>query len=248
MSEIVESKETPTAPPEEKAAAVNKMFSAIAPRYDLLNHLLSFGVDLWWRKIGTDALGPIVAGEKAFDIACGTGDFALAIAKKNREADVVGADFVEPMVEIARHKAADAGLAKRVRFEQGDAMNLRYDDGSFHGITCAFGVRNFGDLQKGLNEMARVITPGSKMVILEFTQPTNPLFAAFYKFYFTKVLPFLGGLLSGRRSAYEYLPDSVYKFPAPDRFMAMLEEAGLADVSVRPLTFGVCGLYVGTKR
>ncbi|MBF0171069.1 MAG: bifunctional demethylmenaquinone methyltransferase/2-methoxy-6-polyprenyl-1,4-benzoquinol methylase UbiE [Nitrospinae bacterium] len=247
MSGPTESSDTPTAAPEAKAAAVNTMFTAIAPRYDLLNHLLSFGVDLWWRKVGTEALGPLGPGQTALDLACGTGDFALQIARVNREANVVGADFVEPMVEIARHKGAAAGLAHRVRFEQGDAMGLRYADASFDGITCAFGVRNFGDLQKGLAEMARVITPGSRMVILEFTTPTNRLFGALYRFYFTKVLPFLGGLLSGRRSAYEYLPDSVYKFPDPPAFIRMLEEAGLTEVTFRPLTFGICGLYAGTR-
>jgi len=232
----------------DKAASVNTMFSAIAPRYDLLNHLLSFGFDIVWRKRATKALGRLGVGESALDIACGTGDLTIEIARRNREATVIGADFVTAMVELARLKVGRKGLAGRVSMEQGDAMSLRFADATFDGVTCAFGVRNFGDLQRGLNEMARVLKPGGRMVILEFTQPESRLFGVLYKYYFTRVLPFVGGVISGRRSAYEYLPDSVYQFPNPAAFSAMLEAAGLERVSYETLTFGVCALHCGVRR
>ena len=231
----------------DKAKAVNEMFSAIADRYDFLNHFLSIGIDITWRKRATELLGPLRQG-CALDLACGTADLTIELAKANPAAQITGADFVDRMVQLGKEKVTAKGLDKQITLEIGDAMNLSYPDNHFDGITCAFGVRNFADLEQGIAEMVRVLKPGGRMVILEFTQPKNVIFAMMYRFYFTRILPLLGGLVSGRRSAYDYLPDSVYKFPLPDRFSDLLIKSGMEGVSFFPLTFGICGLHAGVKR
>ena len=232
---------------EARANAVREMFSSIAHRYDFLNRLLSFRQDVRWRKKAVASLGPL-SGRTFLDIACGTGDLSIAIAEAGGEsASVVGGDFSPEMVEIGLQKVETKNLAGRVRLERADALSLPYPDNSFDGVTCAFGVRNFADLDRGLKEMARVIKPGGRMVILEFTTPTSPLMAFFYRLYFTRVLPAIGGVVSGKRSAYEYLPDSVYKFPSPPELAEKIKSAGMASVSFAPLTFGICGIHSGTK-
>lgn len=232
---------------EAKARAVEAMFSSIARRYDLLNHLLSLGFDISWRKFAVAKFGR-PEGKAYLDVACGTGDLSLALARAgDGTARVTGCDFSRKMVEIGASKVIREGLDGRVRLEFGDALNLSYQDNSFDGSMCAFGVRNFADLEKGLSEMIRVVKPGGRVVILEFTTPSNRLIAAAYKFYFTKALPFIGGLVSGNRSAYEYLPDSVYKFPTPPRLSATLKGLGMEGVEFFPLTFGICGVHTGVK-
>ena len=233
---------------ETKAEAVREMFSAIAHRYDMLNHLLSFGIDITWRKRAVACFGDGYTGE-FLDIACGTGDLSIAIAEGGSGgARVLGGDFSERMVEIGREKMKNKGLEGRITLELADALNLTYADGRFDGVTCAFGVRNFADLDRGLWQMARVLKKGGRMVILEFTTPQNMFFAAIYRFYFTRVLPLVGGMISGRKSAYEYLPDSVYRFPTPRETLRKLEDLGLEKTEFIPLTFGICGIYTGVKK
>lgn len=232
---------------ETKARAVEAMFTSIARRYDLLNHLLSLGLDISWRKSAV-AMFERPGGKAYLDVACGTGDLSLALARAGDGATrVTGCDFSRKMVEIGAAKVGREGLDGRVRLEFGDALNLSYPDNSFDGSMCAFGVRNFADLERGLSEMIRVVKPGGRVVILEFTTPSNRVIAAGYKFYFTRALPFIGGLVSGNRAAYEYLPDSVYKFPTPPRLSATLEGLGLEQVGFSPLTFGICGVHTGVK-
>jgi demethylmenaquinone methyltransferase/2-methoxy-6-polyprenyl-1,4-benzoquinol methylase len=231
----------------QKADAVKSMFTAIARRYDFLNHFLSFGIDILWRKEAVRKLGPL-AGKKIYDIACGTGDLSIQIAQSEPTVTVVGEDFSEGMVAIAGPKVTARQLDDRITIGMGDALCMTYPDNTFDGITCAFGVRNFADLQKGLGEMVRVIKPGTPLVILEFTQPKNVFFSFIYRLYFTKILPILGGLVSGKKSAYQYLPDTVYAFPTPPQLSGKLESAGLEKVTFTPLTFGICGLHVGLKR
>jgi len=233
----------------QKARAVERMFSSIASRYDLLNHLLSLGLDIRWRNQAVAAFTDGVNGRKILDVACGTGDLALALARAGDDSTMVtGGDFSNGMLAIAQEKVARAGLAGRLSLEFLDALNIGHKDGCFDGVTCAFGVRNFAGLDRGLAEMTRILRPGGRMVILEFTTPSNRVIAAVYRLYFTRVLPFIGGLISGNRGAYEYLPDTVYKFPTPDQLSARLAALGLRDVKFTPLTFGICGIHTGVKQ
>lgn len=231
-----------------KAKAVREMFSDIAHRYDFLNHFLSLGIDITWRKKAV-AKFTAPAGKKILDVACGTGDLSIALAHAGGPTTkIVGADFAENMLVIGDKKIKTAKLDERISLGVGDALNLEFDDVSFDGVMCAFGVRNFADLDRGLGEMARVTKSGGELVILEFTQPTNRMIAELYGFYFTRVLPFMGGLVSGKRSAYEYLPASVYKFPTPPKLTEKLESVGFTKVTFMPLTFGICGIHYGIKR
>ncbi|MDH5478788.1 MAG: bifunctional demethylmenaquinone methyltransferase/2-methoxy-6-polyprenyl-1,4-benzoquinol methylase UbiE [Nitrospinota bacterium] len=233
---------------DQKAEAVERMFSSIAPRYDLLNHFLSLGFDIRWRKRAVGAFPGGVAGKNILDVACGTGDLALALARAGDDATrVTGGDFSSNMLAIGGEKVAKAGLGARLTLEFLDALKIEHPDGAFDGVTCAFGVRNFADLDRGLLEMARILKPGGRMVILEFTTPTNRVIAAAYRLYFTRILPFIGGLISGNRGAYEYLPDTVYKFPTPDQLSARIAKLGLAEVGFTPLTFGICGIHTAIK-
>ena len=220
------------------------MFSSIARRYDLLNTVLSFGFDKGWRK---DAVRAAFAGgaTRVLDVATGTADLALALKKYRPQAEVIGVDFVEAMLEIGRRKAREQGVT--VRLEQGDGLALPYPDSSFDALTIAYGLRNFADLDRGLAEFYRVLRPGGRLVVLEFPPPPEGVFGALFKVYFLQILPRLGGLVSGRRSAYTYLPDSVLKFPPPKALAARLEHAGFYGVRYRLQTFGVSALHTGEK-
>ncbi len=222
------------------------MFSAIAPRYDFLNRLLSAGRDRLWRREAVAQVRP-ERGGRHLDVATGTADVALEIFRqKGGEAFVVGSDISLEMMRIGRRKAGLAGKKDRIAFVRAPGEALPFRDGAFDSASVAFGIRNVADRERGLAEMCRVVRPGGRIVVLEFSQPEGALFGSLYRLYFTKVLPRIGGLVS-RRSAYAYLPESVQSFPPPAEFAEMMRKAGCATVDRRPLTFGIVTLYVGTR-
>ncbi len=220
------------------------MFDSIAGRYDLLNRVLSMGVDRGWR---TQATREVLANnpQDVLDVATGTGDFALTIKKLSPATRVVGSDFAVKMLEIARGKAAQQNL--EIPFEQGDALNLPYDDGSFDAVSCSFGFRNFADFRCGLQEFHRVLRPGGRCVILEFPPPPENLLGQGYNVYFRHVLPFIGGLISGRPEAYRYLPESVIAFPKPEILRGLMQEVGF-EARFTVLTAGLAAIHVGVKQ
>jgi demethylmenaquinone methyltransferase/2-methoxy-6-polyprenyl-1,4-benzoquinol methylase len=219
------------------------MFSQIAPRYDLLNRLLSAGVDQSWRRAAVrEALKH--SPKRVLDLACGTGDLTLLLKKSAPEAEVVGGDFAPPMLELARAKAQKSGL--QVRFQEADALNLNFPDEHFDAITIAFGFRNFADYERALAELYRVLRQGGRLCILEFPPPPKSGLGVLYRFYFTRVLPYVGGLISGNAAAYRYLPASVERFPAPEVLRGMMEKAGFR-VRYRLFTGGIAALHVGEK-
>jgi demethylmenaquinone methyltransferase/2-methoxy-6-polyprenyl-1,4-benzoquinol methylase len=231
---------------DEKNRTIGDMFSAIAPRYDFLNRLLSAGIDRRWRRLAVRAAAP-ASGGRFLDVATGTADVALEIFRqKGSEARVTGADISPGMMRIGQRKAAKAGVGSRMTFVQAPCESLPFRDAAFDSATISFGIRNVVDRERGLAEMCRVVRPGGRVVVLEFSLPGNPLFAALYRFYFTTLLPRIGGLFS-KRSAYAYLPESVLSFPTPEAFSGMMVAAGCSSVSRTPLTFGIATLYVGTR-
>lgn len=228
-----------------KKEKVQEMFNGIAPKYDLLNHLLSLGIDKAWRR---KAMRELERGAKdrVLDVACGTGDFSIE-ALRHGVRQVVGVDISENMLAVAREKARDKGLEEQLEFLYGDSEQLTFPDGNFDAVTVAFGVRNFEHLERGLREMCRVLRPGGRVVILEFSTPDRFPMKQLYRFYFKHILPRVGGLVSGDRGAYEYLPASVFAFPQGDRFLDIMRACGFRDVRRRPLTFGIATLYTGEK-
>lgn len=232
---------------QEKKEQVREMFDNIAPSYDRLNHTLSFQIDKLWR-CHVVRIVKRMAPRRILDVATGTGDLALAMARTIPGVQVLGIDLSEKMLAEAARKAAARGLDERVILAPGDAERLELSDASVDVVTSAFGVRNFGDLEKGLREFARVLKPGGKVVILEFSTPRNPLFRKVYGFYSHRLLPVIGGAVSKDRKAYEYLPASVDEFPAPARFMEMMQQAGFSACRARSQSFGIAQIYVGEKR
>ncbi|MBM7116760.1 bifunctional demethylmenaquinone methyltransferase/2-methoxy-6-polyprenyl-1,4-benzoquinol methylase UbiE [Archangium primigenium] len=225
---------------------VRQMFSSIATRYDVTNEVLSLGIHRLWRRKAV-RLSQARPGDRVLDCASGTGDLALAFKRRVGEAGrVVGTDFCKEMLDSAPAKAAREGL--QVEFQVADAMDLPFADDAFDVASIAFGIRNVDDPVKCLREMARVVRPGGRVVVLEFGQPTG-FFGALFRFYSKVVMPRVGGLLTGNRAAYEYLPRTSAAFPAGERFLAMMEEAGAYQERVaHPLTFGTSYIYVGTVR
>jgi demethylmenaquinone methyltransferase/2-methoxy-6-polyprenyl-1,4-benzoquinol methylase len=223
---------------------VRQMFSSIAPRYDVTNEVLSFGVHRLWRRVAVKASGAR-PGHKVLDCATGTGDLALAFKRTvGGEGSVLGTDFCQEMLIPAPAKAAREGL--EVKFEVADALALPYADDSFDVASIAFGIRNVDDPVRCLKEMARVVKPGGRVVVLEFGQPSGP-FGALFRFYSRYIMPAVGGLLTGNRAAYQYLPKTSANFPAGQRFVALMEQAGcFSERQARPLTFGTAYVYVGT--
>ena len=231
---------------EEAARAVRRMFSAIAPRYDLLNRLLSFWFDQSWRRRAAGALAPRLARDdsRALDLCCGTGDLALALKRVSAGA-VVGADFARSMLARAAEKAAAQRMP--IRLVEADALKLPFADGCFDVVAAAFGFRNLANYQQGLREIHRVLKPGGEVGILEFALPEKGRFAALYRFYFQRLLPWIGRVVSGVRGPYSYLPASVEKFPGPAEFNRWLEAAGFGSVSSERWTGGAVALHRGRK-
>ena len=230
-----------------KKEKVRQMFDGIAPTYDRLNHLMSLNVDRLWRR---HALREIVDGsvQQILDVACGTGDSTISIAKAgNPGSRVTGVDISEGMMALVMQKAAREGVHDRIRLKVADGEDLPFGEGSFHRVTCAFGIRNFEHKEQGLREFYRVLKPGGKAVILELSVPTGRTARRLYDVYFMHVLPWVGGLISGDKAAYRYLPASVHAFPSPDVFMEMLRDAGFTQVRHRSLSFGLCRMYIGEK-
>ena len=229
-----------------KKDGVKKMFDNIAKDYDKLNHVLSLNIDKVWRKKAVCELADVARPLNVLDVACGTGDFIIEIAKKVAQGSrVMGVDISEGMIAVGMEKLTKLGIDAVL--EVADCEALPYDDNTFDRISVGFGVRNFEHLELGLREMYRVLTPGGKLVILELSVPSNAFIRWCYKLYFLKILPFIGGLVSSNRSAYEYLPASVLRFPAPDKFMDILKAAGFDIVEHTALSFGICRMYIGKK-
>lgn len=233
----------PGARSEEDAARwVRGMFAEVAPRYDLLNHVLSFQVDKYWRRHTVRRVREIleVPSARVLDLCCGTGDLTLAL-ERARRAPVLGSDFCHPMLRAAQAKHAGSPL-----FEA-DGLRLPLRDASLDLVTCAFGFRNFANYSKGIAELHRVLKPGGTAAILEFSTPPNAIFRAMYGFYSLQVLPHIGALLSGSRSAYTYLPESVRKFPGAEALAQEFQSAGFASVEFDRLTFGIVALHLARK-
>ena len=228
-----------------KKAQVAKMFDNIAGSYDFLNHFLSLGIDILWRKRAVREIGKI-SPKKILDIATGTGDLAVesSILKPTK---IVGVDISEGMLEVGRKKMKTKGLDSIIELQLGDSENLPFDDNSFDAVTAGFGVRNFENLPKGLSEMCRVMNKGGKLAILEPAEPTTFPFKQLYSLYFKRILPFVGKLVSKDNAAYTYLPESVAAFPSGQAFLKELEIAGFKNPLHIKLTFGVAALYTATK-
>lgn len=223
------------------------MFSRISGRYDFLNHLLSGNTDRRWRKLVAKRLQSALSSPdaRALDVACGTGDLSLALVAATG-ARVIGLDFCRPMLEHAARKALN-GQAARSVFIEGDALRLPFENETFDAVSIAFGLRNLASVEKGLSELLRVLKPGGRACILEFSKPVVPGFSALFQFYFTRVLPRIGGLISGSSSAYEYLPASVNRFPDQKRLVEMMREAGFQEVEYQNLTGGIAAIHLGTR-
>jgi len=230
----------------EKGEKIQQMFGTIAPRYDFLNRMLSFGIDRRWRKKAVRLL-KYREGARILDVATGTGDVALEIARSTPPSvKITGADFCREMVDLGQIKVARSPYAGRIDFKVAPCEDLPFPNETFDSITIAFGIRNVVDRKLGLAEMWRVLRPGGRMIILEFSTPRSQLFRQIYYFYFRRLLPVIGGLFS-KFDAYKYLPDSVLEFPSHEEFAAMIAEAGFHSVHIRELTFGIASIYVGDK-
>ena len=228
-----------------KKEQVAQMFDSISERYDFLNHMLSMNIDKGWRKKVVKiakAEGP----KQILDVATGTGDLAIALTKANPES-IMGIDISNGMLEVGRKKIKEKGLTEIISLQQADSENLPFEDASFDIVTVAFGVRNFENLEKGMSEIRRVLKPGGKALVLEFSQPTGFPFKQVYKFYFKNILPTLGKAISKDDSAYTYLPESVNAFPYGQKFVDVLESVGFKQNKFQPVTFGVATIYEAVK-
>lgn len=228
-----------------KKNQVAKMFDNISGNYDFLNHFLSFGIDILWRKKAIRTLNSLQP-KQILDVATGTGDFAIEALKLNPE-KVIGVDISEGMLEVGRVKMKEKKLDHKIELRYGDSENLPFEENKFDAIIVAFGVRNFENLENGLAEMLRVVRPGGKVVVLEFSKPKKFPFKQLYNFYFKYVLPKIGRWVSRDSSAYTYLPESVQAFPDGKALIDILDRLGYKNTTCKPLTFGISSLYTGTK-
>ncbi len=235
-------------PVDKSADRVKKMFSEIAPRYDLMNHVLSLNIDRYWRQTAV-RLVPAVGDAPILDLCTGTGDLAFAYQRAARQAPpIVAADFCGRMLRLGEQKKRRRGLDGQITFVEADAQQLPFDDDQFQIVCVAFGLRNVADTDRGLGEMTRVCRQGGRVSVLEFSRPRLPPLSTLYAIYFRYVLPSVGQRLAkNNMSAYEYLPQSVAEFPDGEALATRMRTAGLQDVWFRPLTLGVATLYVGTK-
>jgi len=228
-----------------KKEQVAQMFDSISKRYDFLNHMLSMNIDKGWRK----KVVKIAAAEnpkQILDVATGTGDLAIALTKAKPQS-IMGIDISNGMLEVGRKKIKEKGMDKIITLQQADSENLPFEDDAFDVVTVAFGVRNFENLEKGMSEIRRVLKPGGKALVLEFSQPTGFPFKQVYKFYFKNILPTLGKAISKDASAYTYLPESVNAFPYGEKFVEVLQKVGFKQNKFQPVTFGVATIYEAVK-
>ncbi len=231
---------------ESKAEQVEKMFNNIAPAYDKLNHALSWNIDKSWRKKAIALLKPFTP-QHIMDVATGTGDFAIQACRTLQPEELIGTDISEGMMNVGREKVKREGLEKSISFQREDCTKLSFPENRFDAITVAFGIRNFEDLDRGLQEMYRVLTPGGHLVILELSEPDYFPMKQLYAVYSKAVIPTLGKLLSKDRSAYTYLPQSIKAFPQGEVMQKIIRKAGFSQVSFKRLTLGICTLYFATK-
>lgn len=240
MSTINDNRQSP-----DFAGQVNRMFDRVAGHYDVLNSVMTAGLHHRWREKAADR-SELKAGDSALDICCGTGDLSLELARRVAPGGhVIGCDFSEPMLDLAREKAAERGVSG-ARFEWADALQLPYDGERFDAVTVGFGARNLADLDRGLREMARVLRPGGRAVILEITQPTRPPLSLFYSLWFDRVVPRLGAL-SSDPEAYSYLPESVRSFPGPAELAAKMDAAGFEQIRYTVLAGGIIAIHSGRR-
>lgn len=223
---------------------IGGLFDRIAGSYDKLNHLLSLGIDRRWRR---RAVGMLKYSGSVLDVAIGTADLAIEIMTQAKADSVTGIDLSDEMMKVGEQKVQESGYADVISFTKANALDMPYPDESFDTVTCAFGVRNFSDLDKGLSEMYRVMKSGGQLCIIEFSYPENKLVAALYDFYFSRILPKIGGALSKDKQAYTYLNKSVKSFIWGEKMKARLQAAGFKYVGYRPMTFGIATLYMAGK-
>jgi len=242
MSSIVPYKESSGS----KKEQVTEMFDNVAGKYDLLNHVLSGGVDIYWRKRALSMLKNN-RNDLVLDIATGTGDLAIEANRILKPGKIIGVDISKGMLEEGRSKIKKLGLEEKIEMQLGDSEKLLFDDNTFDTVIVSFGVRNFENLLKGLSDMNRVLKPGGTCMVVEFSKPKNYFFKQAYWFYSTKILPLIGKLISKDRSAYTYLPESVKAFPDGEDFLKVYREAGFKECRAVPLTFGICSVYIGKK-
>ena len=227
-----------------KAKQVEEMFDSIAPAYDFMNRAMTLGIDRWWRRVAVRMVGK-THPQHILDVATGTGDFAIDLYRKLQPQQVVGIDLSQGMLDVAREKIARRGLSDAITVQQGDCLALPFEDGSFDAVTVAFGVRNFEHLLQGYKEMHRVLEPDGILCVVELSTPRNRVVRWFYDLYTLHIIPWMGSLKSGDRSAYRYLPQSIAAVPQGDDMLAIMREAGFTNCEVKRLTLGTCSIYVG---
>jgi demethylmenaquinone methyltransferase/2-methoxy-6-polyprenyl-1,4-benzoquinol methylase len=232
---------------ESKTSQVALMFDRIAFRYDFLNHFLSCGIDMIWRKKAIKELAVLKPG-RVLDVATGTGDMALLLHRFLRSKKIVGIDISEGMLRLGIQKVEKQKLNDVITLQKGDVEAINFGNDSFDAITSAFGVRNFEHLEQGLKEMLRVMRPGGKLVVLEFSKPRKKFFKGFYQFYMNVIAPKAGKWLSKNKEAYQYLTESVKAFPDGDEFLHILRQTGYTDTYLKTLSLGICTIYCGSKR
>jgi len=229
-----------------KTEQVEQMFNSIAPAYDFMNRAMTLGIDRRWRR---RAVKMVAAGmpHHILDVATGTGDLAIELCRTMPEVSVTGIDLSEEMLRIGREKMAAAGLSDRVALQKADCLNLPFADGEFDAVTVAYGVRNFEQLSKGYAEMARVLRPGGMLCVIELAVPQSKLVRPLYNLYTRHIIPIVGRLISADSRAYSYLPESIAAMPQGQRMLGLMEQSGLGDARLLPLTFGVCAIYTARK-
>ena len=228
----------------EKAKQVEQMFDSIAPAYDFMNRAMTMGIDRWWRRVAVRMVRK-TQPQLILDVATGTGDFAIDLYRKFKPEQVVGIDLSQGMLDVARKKIEKHNLNDAITVQQGDCLALPFDDGSFNAVTVAFGVRNFEHLLQGYQQMYRVLKPGGMLCVIELSTPRNRVIKWFYDLYTLHIIPWMGSLKSGDRSAYRYLPQSIAAVPQGEEMLAIMREAGFKNCKVKRMTFGTCSIYSG---